>query len=235
MGEGLAYYLDRFPDEPLRLVPKESYVIGRSPDCEVVIAETQASRKHAELVWQKGGFVLRDLESANGTRVNGERIIEARLRPGDNVEIGSRTFSFTVGEEKETREEYSKKSKELASVPTFIGSSPAGAGQGRMAGDLSEFKPPELIQSLARGAKTGRLRVRARAREGWVLFRNGAVFDAGLGSRKAEEAVYAILTLEEGSFEFANAPGEGAPVIRRPMRGLLMEGLRRLDEARRGS
>ncbi len=232
MGDDLAYFLDRFPDEPLRLVPKRSYIIGRTPDCDVVIAEEQVSRKHAELAWGAGGFVLRDLESANGSRVNGKRIIEARLRPGDKIEIGSRTFSLTVGQEMEKQEEYSEKFKELASVQTFIGETKA-AGQGRMAGDLSEFKPPELIQNLAQGGKTGRLRVRAGAREGWVLFQLGAVFDAGLGPRKAEEAVYALLALEEGSFEFANEPVEGEPVIRHPTSALLMEGLRRMDEARK--
>ena len=77
--------------------------------------------------------------------------------------------------------------------------------------------------------------MRTRAREGWVLLKMGAVFDAEFGPRKGEEAFYALLGLEEGSFEFANEPVEGEPVIRRPMSALLIEGLRRMDEARRGS
>ncbi len=234
MGDDLAYFLERFPDEPLRLVPRQDYIIGRTPDCDIVVAEALVSRKHAELSWGKGGFALRDLDSANGTRVNGKRIIEARLRPGDRIEIGSRTFSFSVGQETEKKEEYSEQFKELAAVQTFVGASPA-AGQGRMAGDLSEFSTPELIQSLSQGTKTGRLRIRVRSREGWLLFREGVVFDAEFGARRAEEAVYAVLALEEGSFEFAHEPVEGEPVIRYPTSALLMEGLRRLDEARKGS
>lgn len=70
-------------------------VLGRAPDCGVVIADRQASRHHAEICRQEEGLVLRDLGSTNGTRLNGQRLsTPALLRNGDVVEIGGARFIF---------------------------------------------------------------------------------------------------------------------------------------------
>jgi ABC transport system ATP-binding/permease protein len=67
--------------------------IGRA-DSDIVLAQPLVSRHHAELRWEHGRHVLRDLDSANGTFVNGEKLHAARvLAPGDVVQIG--TFQLT--------------------------------------------------------------------------------------------------------------------------------------------
>lgn len=66
----------------------EKNVLGRSPQCEIVIDEAAVSRKHCEIVWEYVQYVVRDLGSANGTFVNGQHITEAALRNGDLIEIG---------------------------------------------------------------------------------------------------------------------------------------------------
>jgi FHA domain/FhaA, N-terminal domain len=62
--------------------------IGRSPDCELAIRDSRASRHHARLHARDGVLVLTDLGSTNGTRVNGQRIREVVLGHGDRILIG---------------------------------------------------------------------------------------------------------------------------------------------------
>jgi hypothetical protein len=78
--------------EPGRLSRKVPFAgpmrIGRSPDCELAIRDSRASRHHARLHARDGVLVLTDLNSTNGTRVNGQRIREVVLGHGDRILIG---------------------------------------------------------------------------------------------------------------------------------------------------
>jgi hypothetical protein len=73
-------------DRPVPL--QEQNVIGRADDCDIVVGEQAVSRRHCEIVWEHVQYVLRDLQSANGTFVNGEQVELAPLRYGDLVEVG---------------------------------------------------------------------------------------------------------------------------------------------------
>jgi len=66
----------------------ERALIGREPDCEVLLAESAVSRRHAEIEWTYHGYRLRDLGSRNGTFVNAEEVAEALLADGDLIEVG---------------------------------------------------------------------------------------------------------------------------------------------------
>ena len=70
----------------------EAVKIGRSRACQIRIAGDRISRDHAQIEPADGGFVLSDLKSSNGTFVNGERISEKLLKPGDEVRIGITSF-----------------------------------------------------------------------------------------------------------------------------------------------
>lgn len=63
--------------------------VGRSPECAIRIEGEGISRRHAEVFRQGCVFGVRDLGSTNGTFVNGHRVGEALLRPGDVVRLGS--------------------------------------------------------------------------------------------------------------------------------------------------
>jgi hypothetical protein len=69
-------------------------VIGRSSACDVALDDASASRRHAELRRRGGKTVLVDLDSTNGTLVNGRRVREAPLRAGDRITIGTTTIVF---------------------------------------------------------------------------------------------------------------------------------------------
>jgi hypothetical protein len=62
--------------------------IGRSIPCQLVLADDTVSRRHAELRVEDGRWLLRDLGSSNGTWVNGRRVVEAEVRPGDLLHLG---------------------------------------------------------------------------------------------------------------------------------------------------
>jgi hypothetical protein len=71
-------------------------VMGRLPACEITLNDANASRQHAELVKREDGWWLVDLDSTNGTFVNGSLVKERRLAPGDRIQIGSSKLEFAT-------------------------------------------------------------------------------------------------------------------------------------------
>ncbi|XZE22594.1 ATP-binding protein [Pirellulaceae bacterium SH449] len=68
--------------------------IGRESQCDIHFSDTETSRNHAEVEFQEGRYLLRDLGSSNGTFVNQERITEYVLQHGDRIQIGRQTLLF---------------------------------------------------------------------------------------------------------------------------------------------
>ena len=62
--------------------------IGRSSSCDLVLEDDSISRRHAEIALRGGVCVIRDLGSCNGTWVNGRAVRRARLRRGDELQLG---------------------------------------------------------------------------------------------------------------------------------------------------
>lgn len=75
--------------EKIYLLHKPSIDIGRGSQNEVVILDPRVSRRHARLTQQGDGWQIEDLNSANGTRVNGLSVMHANLSESDLIEIGS--------------------------------------------------------------------------------------------------------------------------------------------------
>jgi hypothetical protein len=71
--------------------------LGRSKECECVVADPNISRRHAQLRRNSSGdWQVVDLGSTNGIKVNGRRVDASRLAPGDEVTIGTTTFTFDI-------------------------------------------------------------------------------------------------------------------------------------------
>jgi len=66
--------------------------LGRHPECELVFDDPTVSRRHAILCRREDRWFLQDLDSSNGTWVNGRRVYDAEVRPGDEVCLGSAVF-----------------------------------------------------------------------------------------------------------------------------------------------
>ncbi|MBN1441063.1 MAG: FHA domain-containing protein [Planctomycetes bacterium] len=72
----------------LTLGGKKSFDIGRSPKTDLHLTDNKVSRRHCQIVEDGDHHVIIDLESSNGTVVNGDRVKQARLREGDFIRLG---------------------------------------------------------------------------------------------------------------------------------------------------
>lgn len=86
-------YLEMTGAQPKRFeldTEAESIVLGRSPDCQIVVSSNAVSRRHARLFWQGPELMIEDLGSSNGTFVNGERLTAPTgLKDKDRISFGS--------------------------------------------------------------------------------------------------------------------------------------------------
>ena len=76
------------------ILVREKTTIGRHPECNIAISDISMSRHHVEIEKFPEGFRIRDLNSGNGTILNGYRIRVGQLRNNDTIEIGSIRFRF---------------------------------------------------------------------------------------------------------------------------------------------
>jgi len=214
------------PLPPVQLRPQASCVIGRSRSCNLRLPSADASRRHAEILAGRDGFVLRDLRSTNGTFVNGVRVEERTLRPGDRIQIGGDTITFcqveapieraapTIGEEK-----------------TILVERPA-LGQ-MFQGDLAEIPVFAVLQILEMGRNTGVLLIESEQGPGKLWICAGAPIHAETKLQKGFDAAVTVVNMSAGGFTFE--PQRDAPerTIQASVTELLLEASRLLDEAAR--
>ena len=81
-------------DGPSILIDKPILVFGRHQECDVQLNSKKVSRRHCCIAQVNDYLVVRDLGSTNGVQVNGARIAEGRLVPGDEIVIGN--FRYQV-------------------------------------------------------------------------------------------------------------------------------------------
>ena len=75
-------------------IEKRRIVIGRSKDADIQVEDPNVSRRHAEVRQEGAAYWVVDLDSTNGTEVNGRRLKRAKLRPGDTITVGSTELVF---------------------------------------------------------------------------------------------------------------------------------------------
>ena len=76
-------------DQGTRFDVRESMVIGRGSKNPIRILDTEASRVHARIAPREDGWWLEDLNSSNGTFINGQPIEQKRLESGDQIQLGA--------------------------------------------------------------------------------------------------------------------------------------------------
>ncbi|MBE7455072.1 MAG: FHA domain-containing protein [Planctomycetia bacterium] len=75
---------------------RRTLVIGRDEGCPAQIVDDQISRKHAQVRWADGRYVVLDMKSANGTLVNGRPLTgELELAEGDEITVGNSRLMFS--------------------------------------------------------------------------------------------------------------------------------------------
>lgn len=76
--------IDEGPDIPM---DRAVVVVGRHPNCDTRLDSLRVSRHHCCMTQEDGQVIVRDLDSVNGIRINGQRVETGRLRPGDELSI----------------------------------------------------------------------------------------------------------------------------------------------------
>lgn len=77
---------------PNLLLDKPILLIGRHPECDIRVESRKVSRRHCCIAQVGEYLVVRDLGSTNGVRINGKRVQEGHLQPGDELTIGNNRF-----------------------------------------------------------------------------------------------------------------------------------------------
>jgi len=80
------------------LIDKDVTTAGRHPESDIFLDDVTVSRRHAEFRRDDGKFFIRDAGSLNGTYVNRQRVEEAQLVSGDELQIGKFKLTFYTGE-----------------------------------------------------------------------------------------------------------------------------------------
>ncbi|MAG29487.1 MAG: hypothetical protein CL908_01180 [Deltaproteobacteria bacterium] len=79
----------------------EEVVIGRNPTTDITLLDEGISREHALVLFDEdaAGYLIEDLQSTNGTKVNGKRVRSAPLSEGDEIQIGQTLFRFVLNKD----------------------------------------------------------------------------------------------------------------------------------------
>jgi pSer/pThr/pTyr-binding forkhead associated (FHA) protein len=111
-------------EKSYRLQTHRPFTVGRDPGNDIILRDPKVSRHHAEIVFERGFFVLHDLASANGTYVNSKRVRVAPLTHGAKLRMGNTYGRFSEelptenDDKQEPFEQPLPQNQELGEVPT---------------------------------------------------------------------------------------------------------------------
>jgi hypothetical protein len=208
----------KYAGEEFPLGPRESYIAGRSPEADIVLADDTVSRKHARFYRARDLVWVRDLGSRNGTIVNGHSVRRHCLQEGDRIAIGSSLARVVMV----SASQLSRRTRR-----------PEDSAARSMTGSLGDIPLADVLQWLATSRKTGMLKVHGN-RDGALHLRDGSVYYAaieGSTSLNPQKALLRMLGWQDGSFELDSAAADGVPAeISTPLEHVLMEAARLQDE-----
>ena len=210
---------------PVKLAEKGCTVLGRSRTCDLPLASTDASRRHAEILATGKKFVLRDLGSTNGTFVNGERIDRHDLSPGDRIQIGGELITFC---QVEADVEIGEDVDEMAM--TIIQEQPTRTEAKAFHGSLTEIPPYALLQILELGQKTGVLELDGEDGIGHLWLQNGSPIHAETKEQVGFDAALTLVRASAGRFGFTPQSESPERTIDASITQLLLEASRLIDE-----
>ena len=95
-GAGSWLFQPRSQEKWIQLSP--DFVLGRNRDCQLQISSSTASQRHCRIDFDEEDWQLIDLDSSNGTRVNGHKVKQRYLCVGDHIEVGGFSFIFYMSE-----------------------------------------------------------------------------------------------------------------------------------------
>lgn len=216
---------------PVPIHAGQEAVVGRSDQCQLVLAHAGVSRRHAAVKADGARFVIQDLGSANGTFVNARRIsAPTPIRAGDAIGVGPFMLTIAPGSVRRSTDEISLANlTETAQLPA--------TPEAELEGRLGTLSLAEILQTVELYGKTGTLEVETREARGVVIVVAGRPIRASFGRERDENAVRRLLRLQAGKFQFHARVEQPVPPASMTMglSALVLEAARDDDERRRAS
>ncbi len=214
--------------------------IGRHDSNDLRLVSRTVSNYHAEVLNEDDGLLLRDLDSTNGSYVNGAKIEQQRIKSGDRIRIGNYMLTVHVKPFESRREGFFRYKRD----PDHFGVGAAGnlislrastelaqkTLQSRDPGDLSL---PDLLKILTTNARSVMLVIkRANGEEARIYVRKDHVVHAEYDRAIGEKALYRLFGWQKAAYEVMGFPTTPAisQTISLPTDTLIMEGMRQVGE-----
>lgn len=173
-----------------------AYVFGRSSECDLVLASDIVSRRHASIMVGPTDVRVTDLESSNGTYINGARVLgEGVAVQGDLILVGDvalRLHGTTVP----------------SLLPTRPDSEPGTSFN--LSGSLIEIPPATLLRYLAVIKKTGVVLLTSPPLTSRICFTRGHISEVLVDTRKTRDPIQALTAILrwKGTFEIGPSSSE---------------------------
>lgn len=219
------------------LTPQTKITIGRHETNELRLVSRTVSNFHAEVLVQDGKLVVRDLGSTNGTRVNGKRVEDRRLRKGDRVRVGNHELSVQVKTVDET-----DSSPEAPATNAFGPGRKGRILSTRMRGadamktlqaeDPNDLLLHDLLKLVGTFRGTVVVHLTKDEEQARLFARRQRIVHAEYGGAIGEKALYRLFAWQGGAYEVRDYPDdETIPhTIDLPTETLVVEGMQHAVE-----
>ena len=215
------------PSPPLRLDAEREVVIGRSRSCELTLQAGQASRRHAAVRFENDHFRVRDLESTNGTFVNGEPLgAEHVLRPGDRIEVGGIIVTFC-----QVDEAMEDAMNDPGEGETILMARPRSGETEALRGSFEQIPSFAVLQILEMGNQTGLLSVESTDGASSMWLEGGRLIHAETEKAEGFDAATEIVQNTSGRFLFEPGVEPSNRSIDVSVTEVILEASRLLDES----
>ncbi|MGM0596242.1 MAG: DUF4388 domain-containing protein [Myxococcota bacterium] len=230
----LRFISGKYQGGQFKLKDDREIIIGRATDGDMVLVEDMVSRQHTKITTHGGRILIKDLGSTNGTFVNGERVDSkpVELKEGDRILIGTSVLKLVVddasqsgmGSPDEGMDETDSRRATMSITR-------------HMSGSIDEIPLPDLLQLLSTSRKSGVLNIFSEENEAKIYLRDGKIYFCSINNNydiDPTKAFYRVLNWVSGTFDLL--PPDDAEFlneISESTEGLLMEGMRMIDEINR--
>ena len=227
-------YLVCPPFQPIKLNKDQNFSIGREEHNSLILSSIEVSRFHAEIKWEDGEYVVRDLNSANGTFVNGEQITCYALQDGDTVQIGNNSITYKAIIHGATSRLAVTAASPAETMKIIAGKITnqlqAQAKQSSFSGDIESVGLFPILQMLGMEGKSGCLAFKGSQPQSHIFFLDGQVVHCDYGELQGREAFFSMMYFERGLFEFDTQIAANEITMSDNVEMLLLECARIMDE-----
>jgi pSer/pThr/pTyr-binding forkhead associated (FHA) protein len=210
----LTYGADRGAKGRFPLPRGQTVTIGRALDADLRLPDGLTSRRHAEITVVDGQVIIEDLESANGTFINGCRVRRALLRPGDRMLIGVTSLELSVEYAGTSPAAPAFQTRPLASARAAESETGVVSAGRVIAGSVKEISLNDLLQLLANTRKSGVLSVRNNRATARIYLVDGRITNVTLDGNLVENPqrlLFRVLRWRAGLFELHPGDAKATP------------------------